>query len=159
MCRALLVFGVFVWCACPGSIEDPSRFVRPDECTTPIDQILEPSCGTAGCHARESPAAELDLVSDGIARRLVDVTSMCDGQPLVDSTDPQGGIMLNKLEERPRCGGRMPVGTTLSTQERVCIVSWIAGLARGGDGGADGGATDLDFDQGSDLMGGDGGGT
>lgn len=117
--------------ACAGELEDPERFTGAvgGGCE-PGDEpaFLAETCGVAFCHAAENPAGELDLASPGVAARLVDVASTCDGTPLVDSADPGASLLLDKLEAQPSCGDPMPPGRPLSAADRSCIDQWVESL-------------------------------
>lgn len=139
--------------ACPGSIDDPSRFsdatvldatVAPDSTVAPdalscpeyVERTLLPmTCATAYCHAATGPAAGLDLASPGVAQRVVGVrgSTSCRGVFLVDQARPEMSLMVTKLRSSPSCGGRMPLGRAALTAEQIeCVRAWAAGLV-GGD--------------------------
>ncbi|MFO0646658.1 MAG: hypothetical protein U0326_10500 [Polyangiales bacterium] len=139
--------------ACPGSIDDPSRFgdgsvldatVAPDATVTPdaptcvdyVERTLLPTtCATAYCHGATDPSAGLDLASPGLARRLVSVrgSMSCRGVLLVDPSRPEASLMVTKLRASPNCGGRMPLGRpALTAQQIECVRVWASGLV-GGD--------------------------
>lgn len=122
---------------CPGSLKDPGRFSR-SECPPdfdPVRAIFATSCGTSACHEGDSPAAELDLVSPGVAGRLVDVPSTddCAGALRIDSADPTASLLLDKLTETPECGDPMPqVGPRVSGQDLACLREWVVATAAAG---------------------------
>lgn len=144
---------------CPGSLEDPGRF----EAGMPAcdaEEILVVSCGTNPlCHDSDAPQAGLDLVSPGVASRLVDVpAAFCVGSGnLVDSADPQGAsFFLEKLDPSPSCGLQMPTDGPLSSEDRACLGAWVDEIAGGGS--MDSGAGDAAMDTSTDAPA-DGGGT
>ncbi|MBK7863095.1 MAG: hypothetical protein IPJ65_31695 [Archangiaceae bacterium] len=111
--------------ACPGRLDDPDRFKR-----CPIDvevDILQARCGMAGCHGMQSPQNGLDLVSMGVAGRIKNDTSMCEGKPL-------SSFMIEKVTQSvPTCGSQMPtIGDLLTTAELKCLNEYIANLTDGG---------------------------
>lgn len=134
----LFASGLLLLAACPGSLENPERFLAgtggggtcPD-----IEADLFPNrCGTAGCHNATDQAAELDLVSPGVASRLVGVagTDSCDNTVLLDPNDVPNSLMVTKLQPNPSCGNIMPlIGTPLSDEETACLVAYLEGLQGG----------------------------
>jgi len=114
---------------CAGELENPERFAS---CPPGfVEQLFQTRCAGA-CHSAQDPEAGLDLVSDGVEARLIDVTSttpFCDGKVLIDSAaaaDPAAHLMLDKLEETPSCGSRMPFGAeALSPSEIECVRRWV----------------------------------
>src|SRR4051794_21743006 len=86
----ILALGLFVACAgCPGSLEDPARFTGAASsgrtaaggngatgtasCDDAPRRIFAQRCVNAGCHNARDQAQGLDLESDGLVTRLVDV--------------------------------------------------------------------------------------
>lgn len=122
--------------ACAGGLDDPDRFrdsaagTCPDGFDVPV-QILEAKCGTAGCHAAESPQAGLDLASANARGRLsaVQASSSCVGELLLDPAAPTESVLYQKVAGT-QCGPRMPsVGEVLSADEIECLRLWIAGTS------------------------------
>ena len=118
--------------ACAGNLVDPARFE--DEaagtCTRAVERTLLPtSCGAGGCHGASSPAGQLDLVSPGVAQRLLNVKSTCQDKPLVGAG---GSYLLEKLHPRPGCGTQMPLGGALTEAELGCLEQYVQGLQEGG---------------------------
>jgi len=117
---------------CAGDLEDPLRFTDCPPGYT--EQLFSQRCTSAdgmGCHGDNMPDANLDLVSPGVADRVRNLTStdMCEGRSLVDAS---GGkhLMVEKVEESPTCGSRMPFGTqALSTNEIECVRRWVDDVA------------------------------
>lgn len=141
---------VLVCCGgCAGELRDPERFqpllyrdagtggnpatgvssssnkpdYTPPEC---VENVFEAKCAMTGCHVRNS--IPLDLLSDGVADRLVDqnayATGMCKGKTLL-STGGKDSLMLQKLEDNPPCGSKMPLVGTLSDGESKCLTDWL----------------------------------
>ena len=117
--------------ACPGRIEDPSRFEGDSAgaCALDVERVLLPtSCGGGGCHGASSPAGQLDLESPGVAGRLLGVKSTCADRPLVSAG---GSYLIDKLNAQPACGSKMPVGFDLTDYERNCLEQYVQGLIDG----------------------------
>jgi hypothetical protein len=110
-------------------------------CPAGVDAIglIAKRCG--GCHGDRAPTKGLDLVTPGLADRLVGIKSTCPNKQLLDAppagTTLQGeptGHFLAKLEGPVEgCGAQMPYGTpALTPSEFDCIVEWAArAVARG----------------------------
>ena len=99
----------------------------------------------AGCHGPQRAEGGLDLVSPGLAGRLVGVGSTrCPGETLVDANDPERSMLLTLVDaERHgaagfgspgRCAlGLMPPETTgLDAVSIACLESYVSGLAATG---------------------------
>jgi hypothetical protein len=69
----------------------------------------------------------VDLVSPGVAERLIDQDAlMCEGELLVDSTDPARSFMLDKMNAMPRCGAQMPfLLPPLGARDRACVTAFV----------------------------------
>lgn len=123
---------------CAPALDDPARFSTDAgaACENVQTEILWERCALAGCHAPGESAAGLELLSDGLADRLVGVDSTtCPGEPLIDPDDPAGSFLLMRLSDDPRCGDdeieRMPLtGVVLSDSEMRCVRDWVEQLAR-----------------------------
>ncbi len=108
---------------CAGELQNPARFA---DCGPGlVEQIFSTKCGD--CHGADQPNAGLDLVSAGVAARMLGVMSVgaCDGLTLVD---PVGGdhLLLGKLDGGATCGSPMPLGPTLLTATEIeCVARWI----------------------------------
>lgn len=140
---------------CPGKLRDPERFTDGGvtdggNCPDVPTEIFAMKCAGSVCHSGATPAQSLDLVSPGVASRVVGKTSgECIG-PLADPSDPEGSALYIKISGT-MCGSRMPSGSTLSDSEIACVKDWIAeqtpvasgssGSGAGGSGGAGGGST------------------
>jgi hypothetical protein len=134
---------------CAGDLQNPERFgflldgatkenanqgeiPAPPECLT---SLFEARCGTTGCHAKDSP--QIDLVSPGVADRLVDkssTSSMCKDRPFVP-TDGEESLLLRKLEVGPPCGLRMPLGEPLVAADMACVSGWVKAVSDANGGG------------------------
>jgi hypothetical protein len=134
--------------ACPGKLNNGDDLLHQGEgggvmCPDAPERIFTPKCGGSGCHSPPDPANGLDLVSPGVAQRVVDhAAKMCLGN-LADPTDPEGSVIVQKLGDSPPCGERMPLhGDKLSEDDITCIKVWIVELqppdGMGGAGGTGG---------------------
>lgn len=144
--------------ACPGGIEQPARFfidagdrAACAEAVEPL--ILSGRCATAGCHERRDPAGELDLVSPGLAARLLGVTARCVDRMLADADRPERSFLLEKVSGDVGCGEPMPpIGQPLSGPEVECVRAWLEQLPHrpaAPDAGVDGDAGSADADAGT----------
>lgn len=122
------VFLVVLAAGCAGELEDPARF---SDCPPGfVEEMFATRCAGL-CHTGSSPEAGLDLVSEGVAERLIGATSeslFCEGKMLVapDADDPMEHLLLDKLSESPSCGGRMPFGgEALTIAEVQCVEQWV----------------------------------
>ncbi|HEX2881921.1 MAG TPA: hypothetical protein VHO25_20515, partial [Polyangiaceae bacterium] len=73
--------------------------------------LLQSSCSGMGCHEGAVPAAALDLVTEGVEARLVDVPSnSCADWNLVTAGSAEQSLLYQKVAlDMPQCGLRMPV--------------------------------------------------
>lgn len=128
-----LLFALASLSGCPGSLEDPARFLENDCADVPAT-ILAPRCGSAGCHGPTEPAGNLDLVSPELAKRLVDqpaVGPACidKGETLAIPASPGDSLLVRKLAGAPPCGSSMPLGqNALSAEEVSCVRRWVGSL-------------------------------
>ncbi len=117
---------------CASELTDPADFGVCNE--RRVELIIGERC--AGCHGPSEPEAELDLVSPGVAARLVDVMSgnlPCAGRPRIDGGGGTYHLLFDKLRPLPGCGARMPKdGPYLSPEDTDCMGRWVADLAAGG---------------------------
>ncbi|MBX3131364.1 MAG: hypothetical protein KF718_31895 [Polyangiaceae bacterium] len=184
----LRMFPYLVACAaafglagCPGSLADPERFLEAGAATCPPGTDVEKEifapltssgktggCASSLCHDADEPAAGLDLITPGIAGRVLGTVStgsinegLCDGEVLVDPTDPESSLFIEKVTlKTPRCGDRMPLAAPLSKANIDCVRQWVLQVAGGADGGAGtggGGGSDASSTGGSSGAAGDGG--
>lgn len=136
----LIAFATLV-AACPGSLENPDRFAGVG-CELNIDvprDVLQARCDGQDCHnSGANPAAGLDLVSPDVLQRLIDVPGRaCDGRALIQADAPDGSQLLDRLEEMPQCGLRMPLGgDVLPVEERNCVRAWVFEAVTGTSGNA-----------------------
>lgn len=124
---------------CPGDLEDPQRFTGGggDCADVDVPTLFEETCGTSACHEGPDQTAPVDLVSPGVAGRLVDVPPMgaegCtpEDRLLIDPTDVQASYLLEKIDgSPPECGDPMPILLpALSEQEVGCVEAWIREVA------------------------------
>ena len=138
----------------PGSLEDPERFLdasAPDasaSCPPGFDvekDLFAKSCTSSLCHDDTDGGGKLNLLSPGVAARLVGVPSSdgsCGSRLLIDPTTPEQSFLLEKLtSSTPACGERMPNGPTpLPAAQIECVKVWIYGLVGSGNDSGSGGA-------------------
>ncbi len=140
---------------CPGTLRDPERFTDGGtdggDCPDVPTDIFAAKCAGSSCHGGATPVQGLDLVSDGVASRVVGKAAIgCKG-PLADPEKPEDSVLYIKIAPEATCGGRMPPGPALSDTEIACVKDWIAaqtpvatsssGTGAGGAGGAGGGTS------------------
>jgi hypothetical protein len=129
LAAALLPLLASALSGCPGTIEDSSRFQG--RCRGQLDvqtEIFVARCSDSSCHDAQSPAAELDLISPNLERRLVGVRStQCSTRLRIDRTEPERSYLLEKLEhDEQECGDRMPIaGDPLTRDEIACVRQWV----------------------------------
>ena len=135
-CIALLLTAT----ACAGDLSNETEFVefrRQPHCHLDVDvveDIFVPQCASSICHgipedtSRDS-AGELDLISDGVAERMISVEStQCAPELRVVPNQPDQSFLIMKLtgELPPGCGEPMPAtGAPLSDDEIDCVRAWI----------------------------------
>ena len=96
-------------------------------CGDVVERIFVPSCGGTGCHSAMAPQQDLDLVSPGVAARVVGVPAKVCLQVLADPQNPEQSLMYQKLATKPPCGAQMPLARPpLSSADVACVLSWIA---------------------------------
>lgn len=128
--QLVIVVCAAVTSACPGSLENPDRFAGVS-CELNIDverDVLQAKCGGMDCHnSGANPAAGLDLESPNVLQRLIDVPGRaCDGRQLIQSEAPDGSQLLDRVQEMPECGLRMPLGAdVLPAEEQNCLRAWV----------------------------------
>ncbi len=90
-------------------------------------RIFVPSCGGTGCHGATASQQGLDLVSPGVASRVVGVTAKVCASILANPADPGHSLLYTKLSPNPGCGAQMPLARPpLSDDDAACILAWIA---------------------------------
>lgn len=96
-------------------------------CGDVVTRIFAPSCGGTGCHSAVAPQQNLDLVSPGVAARVVGVPAKACLQTLVDPANPEQSLLYQKLAVKPPCGAQMPLARpALSSADVACVLGWIA---------------------------------
>ena len=96
-------------------------------CGDVVARIFEPSCGGTGCHGSIAPQQDLDLVSDGVASRVVGVPGKGCLVTLADPASPEASLIYEKLSATPPCGAPMPLARPpLSSADAACVLDWIA---------------------------------
>jgi hypothetical protein len=129
---------------CPGTLTDKERFLNDagTDTAVPLDaagetgtgacgdvvmHIFQPQCGNSGCHGAVAPQQNLDLVSAGVAARVVGVSGTeCSGV-LANPASPETSLLYTKLSSHPPCGAQMPLAATaLSSADMACVLAWIA---------------------------------
>jgi hypothetical protein len=145
----IVLLGGLLLAGCPGTLKDEARFLTGSggggaaACPDVPTQLFPSSCGIAGCHAPPTAAEGLDLVSPGVAARVVGVAAMECAGILADPSDPTGSMIYRKIEGPPPCGALMPLGQPmLSASDIACVETWIAGAGQMGSTGGGGGAVD-----------------
>ena len=96
-------------------------------CGDVVARIFVPTCGGTGCHSATAPQQGLDLVSPGVAARVVGVSAKQCLQLLADPQNPEQSLMYQKLLPKPACGAPMPLARpALSSSDIACVLGWIA---------------------------------
>ena len=145
---ALTLVLPLVMTGCPGTLEDKDRFLVDAAATNDagtgedgaseggaisggcgdvVTHIFQPQCGNSGCHGAIAPQQGLDLVSAGVAARVVGVAGTeCTGR-LADPTRPETSLLYTNLAARPAGGAQMPLAQPpLSSADAACVLAWIA---------------------------------
>ncbi|HEY1695657.1 MAG TPA: malectin [Polyangiaceae bacterium] len=158
---AATVVAALAWSGCAGTLTDPAAFTdSPAEAGAGEDAAAGPeasddsavggcqdvpslfaaSCAGTGCHDSVSKAQALDLVSPGVASRLVGVHATEGAGLLIDPSNPSASVVYTKLLASPPFGARMPTGSTLDDATIGCVYDWVAAQANlAAPGGTDGG--------------------
>jgi hypothetical protein len=98
-----------------------------DPCADVPTRIFGATCGGTGCHSATAPQQDLDLVSPGVAARVVGKPGKACLQTLADPQNPDGSLLYVKLLPGPACGAQMPLARPpLSSADIACVRSWIA---------------------------------
>jgi hypothetical protein len=96
-------------------------------CGDVVARIFVPSCGGTGCHGATAPQEGLDLVSSGVAARVVGVAGKGCSGTLADPSNPANSLLYTKLSTQPPCGAQMPLAQPpLSDDDATCVLDWIA---------------------------------
>jgi hypothetical protein len=146
-----VVWLVMACVGCAGELEEPERFAflfddddsgtgQPGpgpgpamDASTPmptappacVTALFQKSCGLTGCHSAN--AAQVDLVSPGVAARLIGKKSTsddCMNRPFI-ATDGSASLLIEKLRSPAPCGSTMPIGAPLTTAETMCLTQWV----------------------------------
>jgi hypothetical protein len=115
---------------CAGELNDPDAFIgEPGGGAKDAETILAESCTSVGCHDDSAnPAMGLNLLSPGVADRVVDVEAtgfVCGNTVLVVAGDPEGSHLLDKV--LGICGTQMPP-LPLEADEIDTLRQWIVDL-------------------------------
>src|SRR5262249_11183603 len=119
--RVLLASALSLVClACPGTLQDPERFVHdaatdgptvdPEAgaaaggCPDVPTQVFAARCGVAGCHSATGPSNGLDLASPNVADRITGACAHGGAGYLVDPTNPSASVIYKKLMNPPPFG-------------------------------------------------------
>jgi hypothetical protein len=96
-------------------------------CGDVVERIFVPSCGGTGCHGATAAQQDLDLVSAGVAERVVGVPGIGCSATLADPANPEASLIYQKLSPTPPCGSPMPLARpALSDEDAACVLAWIA---------------------------------
>jgi hypothetical protein len=87
--------------------------------------VFATSCGTSGCHDATTKTQSLDLVSPGLAGRLVGVPAVEGVGLLIDPSTPANSVLYTKLLATPPFGARMPSGGSLDANTIQCVLAWV----------------------------------
>jgi hypothetical protein len=111
----------------PGKAGSDGADLDAGPCGDVVARIFVPSCGGTGCHGATGPQQDLDLVSPGVAARVVGVTGIGCTATLADPSDPEASLLYQKLSPTPPCGSPMPLARpALSDEDAACVLAWIA---------------------------------
>jgi hypothetical protein len=99
-------------------------------------------CGSnAGCHGATAQISGMDLVTAGVAGRLLGrmpdpATSTSCGSSampyIVSGSNPATGLLFDKLNSLPTCGSPMPFPLgNLPQADRDCLQEWANAVASG----------------------------
>ena len=138
LARRLAIGALTLLAGCPGTLADKELYeaaldgsTRADAgaggCGDVVTRIFVPNCGGTACHGTNAPQQDLDLVSPGLASRVVGAAGKeCSGM-LADPADPEGSLIYLKILPNPPCGGQMPLARPpLGREDVACVRAWIA---------------------------------
>jgi hypothetical protein len=134
--RPALIAALLGTAGCPGTLDDPSRFLvdglqteggdEASACPDVPTAVFAPACATAGCHSTADKVQGLDLQSTGLSARLVGVPAQGGGL-LIDPLAPTQSILYLKMTSTPPFGARMPLAKApLDDTTLACTLGWIA---------------------------------
>ncbi|UCH30335.1 MAG: hypothetical protein JSV06_04735 [Myxococcales bacterium] len=136
LCTVLWIGG------CPGTLSNPDDFGDGGIEVKDAESIFVDNC-TVGCHNDTQMQADLDLLSPGVAGRVVDKDATgigCTDRTLVVAGDPDSSYLMDKLLNVPGiCDNQMPVVGSLTAEEIEVIRQWIIDLGGSFGGTPDGG--------------------
>lgn len=89
----------------------------------PVQQILDQSCATPGCHVSGATPPDLSEASGGAWMNQAGA-----GGPLVVIGDVEGSYLIEKTFPGPAAGGQMPPGGMLAPEDQALLVGWVAGV-------------------------------
>jgi hypothetical protein len=137
---------------CPGTLEDPERFLdaagddagfageaQPasdggGDCPN-VPDLLGQTCTGASCHSASNKAQGLDLQSPDLTTRLIGVSATGGPGLLIDPSTPSRSVLYAKLSATPPFGARMPLGAApLDSPTLACVLGWITQQAKGASG-------------------------
>jgi hypothetical protein len=146
----LLLLGAATW-GCPGTLDDPGRFLDAGgagaggaDSSAPVEGdgagaggscpdvpgMLAKTCTASTCHNASTKAQGLDLQSSDVAARLVGVPATEGAGVLIDPSTPTHSVLYAKLTENPPFGARMPLGLTpLDAPTLGCVLAWVTQAA------------------------------
>ena len=144
---ALASLAIVAFFGCPGTLDDPSRFLvfcggpAQPVCTTTtstippstddvVAAVFQPRCGIPSCHSGPTPQQGLDLERADVERLVgrTSSTATCDGEIFLVPGEADASLLFDKLLPLPRCGVSMPPGTPLTEDEQAMVSEWIVGL-------------------------------
>jgi len=89
------------------------------------EMLLAQRCGSPGCHA--AGTQQVDLASPDLASRLLGQSppaGACMGREFI-SADGSQSLLLDKIDDAPPCGVKMPLVGSLDDDEIDCIAEWV----------------------------------
>lgn len=158
--RLLVAAAGLVLSGCPGGADlesadlqvEARSQVEGEFCDAPA--LVFTGCGVfSGCHmpdGDEPLRGGVDLVSAGLAERLIDVSPTYPGLPdcglvpkrLIDSENPEESYLWQKLKnthDEVDCGSYMAPTGALNINELNCVRVWMDWVIAGGDESGPGG--------------------
>ncbi|HWO12478.1 MAG TPA: hypothetical protein VNN80_23435 [Polyangiaceae bacterium] len=115
---------------------DPGVTPERQYCDAPAKVFAE-SCGNGSCHTNRGATIGDFAVGQAEAERYVGRSSVRNAECglVIDPVEPQNSLILTKVNgEYPAelpCGGPMPVGSFLVTDEQIdCISDWVEQFRR-----------------------------
>lgn len=94
--------------------------------------VLQANCGDSNCHGDPGPFGNFAAtLADAEAVIGEEGGTICNGYgPLIDPSNPEDSIIVQKVTGEAECGGIMPAGGAdpLEQADIDCIVEWIGSL-------------------------------